>query len=80
MSQIAIRHVVVCLAACCLLLTSGCCGVCGIFGMCGRAKYNSTCYPPCPPRACYGLAYCGQCTCDDDWRDLGNQLSDIFLP
>lgn len=76
----AVRIAFYCLIAGGLLLSAGGCGTCGIFGNCGRSRYNSTCYPPCPPRACYGLTYCGNCSSTDDVKDRLNQVSDIFLP
>ena len=78
----AVRAGLLCLIVGLLLSLSGCCCscVCGIFGTCGKANCNSLSYPPCPPRACYGLHYCGECTCSDDVKDRINQVSDIYLP
>ena len=66
----AVRVGWLCVVAGCLLLLSGCCGVCG---GCGQIYTH-------PAPACYGLRYEGCCTNRDDIRDRVNQVTDILMP
>lgn len=70
----AVRTGVLCLAASCLVQMAGCQGTLFYSG-----RKCPTVYDPCK-RSCCGLQYEECCTCRDDFRDLGNQLSDIFSP
>ncbi|HEY3964888.1 MAG TPA: hypothetical protein VGM05_10090 [Planctomycetaceae bacterium] len=69
MSKI-VRAGMLCLITGGLGLSSGCCGT-----FCNTCKVYQH-----PAPSCVGMHYAGCCTCDDDWRDLANQLTDTFLP
>jgi len=70
MSFNAARAGIFTLIAGCLLAASGCCGV----GGAACQVYTH------PEPSCCGKHYEGCCTCQDDCRDLCNQLTDILLP